>query len=235
MRTICTICARGGSKGVPGKNTKMIAGKPLIAWTVQMAKLVPEFELVAVSSDSAEILQCAQDFGADLTIARPPEMATDRAGKVESIRHACLMAEAELNGEIDILVDLDATSPLRWREDITGALDLFKIQRPTNVITGATARRSPYFNLAELQKDGSVGLAIPPEELVLRRQDAPKCYDMNGSIYIWDRRTFVANPQVFYPDTLLYEMPEDRSVDIDSPLDFDIVEMLLNRRSGMEK
>jgi CMP-N,N'-diacetyllegionaminic acid synthase len=132
----------------------------------------------------------------------------------------------------DVLVDLDATSPLREAADVVGAVQLLESRGATSVITGSPARRSPYFNLVELDDAGHVRLsktlAVPP----LRRQDAPRCFDMNASVYVWRRDSFVAQPAVFYPDTLLFEMPEERSHDIDSELDFQWVELLMERRSA---
>ncbi|MCF8516726.1 MAG: acylneuraminate cytidylyltransferase family protein [Rhodobacteraceae bacterium] len=227
MTRICTICARGGSKGVPGKNIRLIAGKPLIAWTVEQARASGLFDLIAVSSDSEAILAAAMAAGAGLAVQRPAEMATDTAGKIPVIAHALRAAEAHLGHKARILVDLDATSPLRDLADITGAVKLLEATGATNVITGAPARRSPYCNLVERQEDGYVVLSKPLPAQVLRRQDAPACFDMNASIYVWQREAFVSDPRVFYPDTQLFEMPEDRSIDIDSPLDLLRVELLL--------
>ena len=230
MTISCTICARGGSRGVPGKNIRMIAGRPLIAWTVLQARAAGIFDIIAVSSDSAAILDAARDAGADLTIPRPPEMATDAAGKVPAIVHALLAAEAALGRHATMHVDLDATSPLRDVADITGSVDLLRTSGATNVITGSPARKSPYFNLVERGGDGIARLSKPPVDAILRRQDSPACFDMNGSVYVWKRDAFVADPRVFYPDTHLFEMPEDRSVDIDTPVDFLMVELLLTRK-----
>jgi len=227
MTTICTICARGGSKGVPGKNIRPVAGKPLIAWSIGQARASGLFDLIAVSSDSADILAVAMAAGADLAVERPAELATDTAGKIPAILHALRAAEAHLGRPARVFADLDATSPLRDVADIAGAIDLQATTGATSVITGAPARRSPYFNLVERRADGTVGLSKPLPDQVLRRQDAPACFDMNASIYVWARDAFVADPRVFYPDTRLFERPEDRSVDIDSAIDLALVELLL--------
>lgn len=232
MVMICTICARGGSKGVPGKNIRPIAGKPLIAWTIGQAKASGLFDMVAVSSDSADILAVAKAAGADHLVPRPAEMATDQAGKVPAIAHCLLSAEAALGAQSPVFVDLDATSPLRDIDDIRGAVALIRDSGATNVITAMPSRRSPYFNMVEPRADGSVGLSKPLPDLVLRRQDSPRVYDMNGSIYVWRRDPFLAHPAVFYDDTRLWVMPEERSIDIDSPVDFDLVELLLTRKYG---
>ena len=113
MGIVALISARGGSKGVPRKNVLPVAGKPLIAWTIEQALQSGQFELVAVSSDSEAILDAARDAGAHLAVRRPDELATDASAKVPAIQHAMLAAEAELGRECEVVVDLDATAPLR--------------------------------------------------------------------------------------------------------------------------
>lgn len=232
MRRVCTICARGGSRGVVGKNIRPLLGKPLIAWTIEQAKATDLFELVAVSSDDARIRDTAMEWGADLAIPRPDELATDVAPKLGAIRHCLVEVSQRTGASYDVLVDLDATSPLRLPSDIIGSVELLDATGATNVITGAEARRSPYFNLVELQGDGSVRLAKVPERPIVRRQDSPQCFDMNASIYVWQVPRFLSEPAVFYPDTRLFVMPPERSVDIDSELDFEIVELLMRRRGS---
>lgn len=229
MKRICTVCARSGSKGVPGKNQRPLLGKPLTAWTVEQAKESELFDLVAVSSDSAEIRTIAKRYGADLLVERPDELASDTITKLPAIAHCVREAEAASGAAFDVIVDLDVTAPLRLPEDIRGAVALLEERAVTNVITGAPAHRSPYFNLVERRPDGTVQLAKPPETPVQRRQDAPACFDMNASIYVWRRDPFVASPAVFYDDTLLYEMPAERSHDIDTELDLELVAFLMKR------
>ncbi len=231
MKRLCTICARGGSKGLPGKNIRPLLGRPLIAWTVDVALETGLFDAIAISSDSADILAAGREAGADILVERPPELASDTAGKLPAIQHCVLEAEAKVGALFDLVVDLDVTSPLRLPEDITGAVSLLEGGNATNVITGSPARRSPYFNLVERDEDGFARLSKPPTEgAVLRRQDAPACFDMNASIYVWRRDDLVNRGAVFMERTVLYEMPEDRSVDIDSTLDFEIVRLLLKQR-----
>jgi CMP-N,N'-diacetyllegionaminic acid synthase len=226
MKRLCTICARGGSKGVPDKNIRDLAGRPMIAWSVLQARATGLFQHIAVSSDSAEILAAGMAAGADQAILRPDELASDTSAKVPAIRHAVLAAEAATGLVFDTLVDLDATAPLRLPTDIIGAVALLEARGCTSVITGAPAHRSPYFNLVERAHDGSVHLSKPLAQGVVRRQDAPAAFDMNASIYVWQRAAFVASPAVFYGDTQLYEMLPERSHDIDSALDFEIVAFL---------
>jgi N-acylneuraminate cytidylyltransferase/CMP-N,N'-diacetyllegionaminic acid synthase len=233
MRSICTICARGGSKGVVGKNARELLGKPLLAWTIEQAKETGLFEAIAFSSDSDRLLEAALKAGADIAVKRPDAMATDTAPKIPAIRHCLEEAIVRTGVTPDLFVDLDVTSPLRLPSDITGAIELLSRSGARSVITGAPARRSPYFNLVEECADGSVGLSKSADPPIVRRQDAPRCFDMNASIYAWRVAPFLENPAVFYPDTQLFEMPEERSVDIDSDLDFTLVELLLRKRLAL--
>lgn len=231
MSRICTICARGGSKGVKNKNTRILLDKPLIAHSIQQAKKSGLFELISISSDSDEILSVSKQYGADLLIERPKKMATDQAAKLPVIQHCVSTAEEILGKQFDIIVDLDATSPLRTVEDIVGSVQLFEgNSNSTNLITGASSRRSPYFNLVEVNDSGYVQLSKQLEQAIIRRQDSPKCYDMNASIYIWRRETLLNAISVFDSKTILYEMPEERSIDIDSEIDFEFVSFLAKKR-----
>lgn len=227
---LCTICARGNSKGVKNKNIRPLQGRPLIAHTVEQALASRLFAAVAVSSDSDAILSAAQEAGASILIKRPENLATDTAAKVPAILHCLVEAERQLGKKANVLVDLDATSPLRLPEDIVNAVALLEQTGATSVITGTRARRSPYFNIVELDENGCARLSKTLPKAVSRRQDSPKCFDMNASIYVWRRDAFVAAPAVFYDDTRLYEMPEDRSIDIDSEFDFEIVQYLMEKR-----
>jgi len=232
MSRICTICARGGSKGVKNKNIRDLAGKPLLAYTLEQARDSELFSLIAVSSDSMEILEVAHKYGADMLVKRPPELATDNSAKLPAIQHCVEEAEHSIGEKFRIVVDLDVTSPLRTPDDIRGAVSMLETENVSNVITAAPARRSPYFNLVELAEGGTVVLSKPQEAPVVRRQDSPKCFDMNASIYVWQRSALFDCPSVFNADTRLFVMPEDRSVDIDSELDFEFVEFLMRKRGN---
>ena len=205
----------------------MLAGKPLIVWTIEAAQRSALFDAITVSSDSQEILQIAHDCGIRWIIDRPKELALDSAPKLPVVVHAVGQVETAIGRKFDTVVDLDPTSPLRSGSDIAGALALFDSRAPTNVITGTPARRSPYFNLVERDGSGFVRLCKSSQNTLARRQDSPDCFDMNASIYIWRRDALMANPRVFYDDTLLYVMPEERSHDIDSEIDFRFVEFLM--------
>lgn len=235
MKRLCTICARGGSKGVVGKNIRVLLGKPLLAHSIAQARATGLFEFLAVSSDSDEILDVARTHGVDLLIKRPDELATDTAGKLPAIQHCVMEVERITGSHFDSLVDLDATSPLRIPEDIVNAVKLLEETGADNVITAMPARRSPYFNLVELGDDGVARLSKPLDVPILRRQDAPKCFDMNASIYAWSREVFFSSNTIFNSSTRMYVMPEERSIDIDSELDFRFVEFMMMERMDSDQ
>ena len=228
MRNVlCTICARGGSKGVKNKNIKDINGKPLIAYTIEQAKASNLFEHIVISTDSDEIARVAKEYGAEVFFKRSAEMASDSAGKLEVIQDAFIRSEKYYNKKFDYLIDLDATAPLRSVEDIINSFNQFIENDNDNLITAMPSRRSPYFNLIEQDKDDKVYLSKSLDESVVRRQDAPKSYDMNASIYIWKRDIILNKNTLFLEKTGLYVMPEERSIDIDTELDYKFVEFLI--------
>lgn len=230
MIRICTICARGGSKGIKNKNIRELLGKPLIAHSILQAKNSGLFNIVAVSSDSDQILEVAKNYGADYIVKRPDELASDSAAKLPSIQHCIKQVELSTNIQFDTITDIDATSPLRTIQDLQSAvLMLEEHWEASNLISATPARRSPYFNLVE-ERNGYVGLSKILEQEIVRRQDAPKAYDMNASIYIWKRASFFDAKSNFTDKTIMYVMPEERSQDIDSELDFEIVKMLAEKR-----
>jgi len=205
--------------------------RPLIAYTIEQAIGSGLFEHVVVSTDSDQISEVARHYGAEVFFKRPPELASDTAAKLPVIRHAFTESEKHYRTHFDYLVDLDATSPLRIVEDIENSIELLVNGGYDNVVTAMPSRRSPYFNLIEHDKEGKVALSKSLAEInVVRRQDAPPCYDMNASIYVWKRDVILNSETVLTENTGLYVMPEERSIDIDSELDFKIVEMLLKER-----
>ncbi|MDW3097072.1 MAG: acylneuraminate cytidylyltransferase family protein [Alphaproteobacteria bacterium] len=230
MARLATILARGGSKGVPGKNIRMIAGRPLIAHTVAHALEAELFDAVVVSSDADDILEAGKAAGATHLVRRPGEMASDEAGKLPGLRHCVAEIEALLGLTFDTITDLQPTSPTRVADDIAGAIALQARLGVSNVISGTEAKSSPYFNLVEEQSDGAVALSKPPTDDVVRRQDAPRCFDLNGSIYVWRRDALMDGDGLWFADTHLFEMPAERSVDIDTETDFAFADFLMSQR-----
>lgn len=221
MTTICTVCARGGSVGVPRKNVRTLHGKPLIGWTIEQALASPSIDAVYVSTEDDEIAGIAEQFGAIVPYRRPEHLAGSTAAKLPVI--ADLVEHLESMGtQITRIVDLDPTSPLRLVSDIEAAITMLDAHTDV-VITGYASDKNPYFNMVECKPNGSYGLVVPSE--AISRQTAPVVYAMNASIYVWHRHSLETG--LWGARTRLYEMPRERSVDIDSELDFQLVELLM--------
>lgn len=225
---LCTICARGGSKGVKNKNIKLINGKPLIAYSIEQAKACGLFEHIVVSTDSDDIARISKEYGAEVFFKRSAEMSDDTAGKLDVIRDAFKRSEEHYEKKYDYLIDLDATAPLRAVDDVTQSFQQFINNNNDNLITAMFSRRSPYFNMVEVGIDGKVKLSKKLGNNIRRRQDTPKSYDMNASIYIWKRDVILNEHTLFLQNTGLYVMPEERSIDIDSELDLKFVTFLMS-------
>ena len=206
----------------------MINNKPLIVYSIEQAIATKLFDQIVVSSDSKEIREVALANGATFCVDRPAELATDTAPKLPAIKH-CVENAEEKFGQFEVIIDLDATAPLRESSDIIGALELLQSAQADNVITGTPAHRSPYFNLVETDVNGIVSLSKPPANVVARRQDSPQCFDMNASIYVWRRQALFANENLFTGNTRLFVMPRERSLDIDSQADFEMVEWMMTK------
>ena len=229
---LCTICARGQSKGFKNKNIKDFFGKPMIAHIISIAQDTKLFEHLAISSDCDEILNIAKKAGVKHLIRRPDEMATDHAAKLPAIQHCASQVELSTGLKFDTFVDLSVTSPLMIAEDIAGAVLLLESSSAKNVITGSLSACSPYFSMVERKDERFVTLSKKLDKLFDRRQDAPISYDMNGAIYVWKREKFFELSNIITDMTLLYEMPRDRSVDIDDEIDFKIAKYLYKERSN---
>lgn len=233
MKRIAVICARKGSKGVPGKNLRLMGDVPMIVHTIRQAQDCGILDAIAVSSDSQEILAVSKQYGVPHLVERPSELATDEASKVPAIRH-CVAQVEETLGQFDYIADLDCTAPFRLPNDIVAAFKLIEESRASTLISGTRARKLPYFNIVELTPAGHVRISKETPTPLVRRQDSPICYDMNASIHIWRRETLFTSDARFQEDTVLYEMPFERSIDIDTEIEFEINELLM-RKYGLIK
>ena len=229
---LATICARGGSKRLPGKNARIVNGWPLWVHTAKQALESKLFAAVYVSTDDEEIARTVRPwFGLSL-IVRPPELSTDEAGKVPVIRHVLLEAERWQSRAFDHIIDLDVTAPLRTLDDIRGFCKHLDKMQSGNLVSVCKARRSPYFNMIERYPyDGFELCKHAKQRTVLRSQDAPECWELNASMYGWHRNALLnGNDPVIGPETDIYEMPRERSLDIDDEFDFQIVEFLMSKQ-----
>ena len=238
MRTLITICARGGSKGIPGKNIKSIAGKPLMGYTIDCARKVQQAlgeTDISLSTDSDEIIRVAASLGLETPYRRPAELANDTCGKLDAIDHAWRWAEEYYNCRYDYVLDLDCTAPLRNLEDVLAGFGILeKDAKALDLFSVSPAARNPYFNMVEQKESGYFDL-VKDGSAFTSRQSAPRVYDMNASYYIYRRAFFeqgLRDPNT--PLSLVYVMPH-RCFDLDEPVDFDFMEYLLeNGKLGFE-
>lgn len=228
---LCTICARGGSKTVKNKNIVELDGKPLIAYTIKQALGWEKAKRVVCSTDSKKIAEIAKKYGATVPFMRPKELATDYSGKVEVVRHAARKCEEIFGEKYDIIIDLDVTSPIRTAQDLDSCLKIFLEKKPDVLFSVTQARRSPYFNMVEEKKDGFVKLVKSSGGKILRRQDSPIVYDVNASIYFYNRDFLFneENDSVTSSDRVaIYEMGRN-SIDLDEEIDLKFIEFLIER------
>lgn len=226
MTTIATICARGGSKGLPGKNIRLFAGLPLIVHSIRHALAHPSVAATYVSTDDPEIARIAQQAGALVPFLRPPKLATASASKLPVIEHLVDAIEAE-GTTIARIIDLQPTSPLRIGADIDGCLAL--LDEDTDcAVTAALSNANPYYNLVEVDSQGHAALSKTVGEAFVARQAAPLVYTITGSVYCWHRHSLSRG--VLGGRTRLYIVPPERAIDIDDGLDFRLAEMLFEER-----
>ena len=228
-QTIVTICARGGSKGLPGKNIRLFVGKPLIVHSIEQALACSCIDAVVVSTDDAAIADIARTAGAVVPYFRPAELASDTAAKLPVIEH--LVQHLEQSGQcISRIVDLQPTSPLREVQDITQALSACPDMPLT--VSVRQAQDNPYFNMLERGADGRMVLCKGQGSV--RRQDSPAVYALNGSIYVWQRPALAqAAVEGLWSVALgVYVMPHWKSVDIDDLNDFEYAEWLYHRHKA---
>jgi CMP-N,N'-diacetyllegionaminic acid synthase len=232
VNIVCVIGARGGSKGLSGKNLRPLLGKPLIAWSIEQAKACPEISRVVVSTDSEAIAAVAREYGADVPFMRPAELASDVAGKWAVWQHALESCERHYGTPVDIYVDLDCTSPLREVDDISRAIAQFRLGGVDAVFSVCEARKNPYFNMLEIDGDCQ-RICKPLPHAIIRRQDAPRVLEHVASIYVLAPSYLRRGTGLLSGCTQGYDIGQEKSLDIDSDFDFELVTFLLRRRMGL--
>jgi len=228
-KIVCVIPARGGSKGIPRKNIKLLAGKPLIAYTIVQALRSQYIDKTLVSTDDQEIADISRQYGAEVPFMRPADLAGDHVATIDVLLHAVQWMEKQEKYDFDILVLLHATTPLRSVDDINSCIKMLVETKADNVFSVTEAHRNPYFNMVEAGDDGIATLAKKGDYAT--RQSAPKVYDMNASIYVWWKDVLKNEKKIFLKKSRIYIMPKERSIDIDDDLDFKVAEFLLPKDS----
>jgi len=229
--TIAIIPARSGSKGVPGKNLRLLAGLPLIAHSIRFAHLCPEIERCIVSTDSEEIAKVARDAEGEVPFLRPRELARDSTPMLPVLQHAIRQMELQEENRYQLVILLQATSPFRLPEDVSRALQVMK---QDSEAVGVVAVSKPSFNprvVCVEETNGYLAWAFD-RKTYTRRQDAEPVYRINGMLYVWRRDHLMRSSveQLYAAPHRILMIPEERALDIDSLYDFQVAEALLESR-----
>lgn len=222
------IPARGGSKGIPRKNIKELCGRPLIHYSIELARAFAPDSHIIVSTDDDEIRAVASRTGLPVPYMRPAELGGDRVGSREVILDAMDWADRQGIG-YDCVVLLQPTSPMRVPADVSGALALYRPDVDM-VVSVTEASCNPYYDCFETQPDGTLHVS-KGDGAYTRRQDAPKAWQYNGAVYVINPASIRRMTLGEFPRRIPYEMPRSRSVDLDTPLDWTIVESLMSATS----
>lgn len=233
MRAVGLIFARGGSKGLPGKNIRPFAGRPLIAWAITQARAVDRIGRVIVSTDSEEIASAALEHGAEVPFMRPYELARDDSPEWLSWKHAIEFIRKDEGEYPDAIVSVPATAPLRKPADIERCLDEFEKGLADVVITVTDARPNPYFTAVKQLEDRSVQLAFAPPGRFFRRQDAPPVFEITPVAYVAKPAFVLEHDGIFDGVVRCVHVPAERALDIDTALDFKIAESLIETSETM--
>tara|TARA_B100001013_G_C24485850_1_gene393140 strand:+ start:30 stop:719 length:690 start_codon:yes stop_codon:yes gene_type:complete len=229
MNTIAFIFARGGSKGLPGKNISLLNGKPLLGYAIDLAKEIDEISNVFVSTDDKNIAEVARQYDAQI-INRPVSLAQDDSPEWLSWKHAIEFVE-DKNLQFDKFLALPTTAPLRNKMDVQSCLDLLDSHTDV-VVTITESHRSPFFNMVTIKKDGYLELLSADGKIYTRRQDVPQSYDLTTVAYVTRPEYILSSDSLFEGRVKAVNIPRERAVDIDNKMDFMIAETLLKRENS---
>jgi CMP-N,N'-diacetyllegionaminic acid synthase len=228
-RILAVITARGGSKGVPKKNLAPVAGMPLIYWTITAAKQAGKLDRTIVTTDCEEIARTASEFGVPAPFIRPAELAKDHATSVDTILHAVRWLDRNDDYRPDFVMCLQPTSPLRTPEDIDAAIDL-ALGRDAESVVGVTpVAHHPYWT-SRMDEEGCITDFFKLDRAYDRRQDLPPAYASNGAIYLTATGTLLEKESLYGEKTYGYVMPAERSLDVDTPWDLHLADLILRSR-----
>jgi len=228
------VFARGGSKGVPGKNLRKVGGMPLVGHSIQIGLATPQIEEFFCSTDSEEIADAARGFGASIPFMRPAELAGDESPEWDAWQHFAKYLMAAGARDDDAMVSLPTTSPLRHVDDVQSAIALYESSSADAVVTTTEASRSPWFNMVTVDGEGHVQVLLGSESGgPARRQDTPKVFDLTTVAYVASLSHILSAPRLFAGVVAGLEIPKERALDIDTELDLDIADFLVRRRGDV--
>lgn len=229
MNLLITICARGGSKGIPDKNIREVHGTPLLVYSVRHARTLAENmgADTELSTDSDRIAEVAASAGLHTTYKRSAELASDTAGKLEVIDDVLRYAEEKNSKVYDYILDLDVTSPLRTIEDLEEGLSMIEADpNARNLFSVSNPQHNPYFDMVEQNADGYFDLVKKPESQMIARQQGPRVYELNASFYVYRRSFFNDKPLTLIGNSLAYVMPH-MCFEIDELQDMELLDYLM--------
>ena len=227
MKTFAFVFARGGSKGVPGKNIRQLVDKPLIGHALRIASQTREIEQSFVSTDSSEVARVAGSYGATV-IQRPAQLAQDNSPEWLAWRHAIKWVRERV-GDFDRFISLPATAPMRLVEDVRICLDALDEQTDA-VVTMTPAQRSPWFNMVKADDSGFLSILVEGKQKIIRRQDAPQAHDLTTLAYVLRPDFILSHDNVWQGRVRGVLIPQERAIDIDTEYDFKIAEFLMTDR-----
>ncbi len=226
MKIVSFVFARGGSKGVPGKNIRVLAGKPLLAYSIDLAKSIPQIQEVFVSTDDESIAAVARKHGAEV-IPRPAELAQDDSPEWLAWQHAVDWVENK-KGPFEVFVSLPTTSPLRNRDDVNACIE--KLDTETDIVATITkTNRSPWFNMVRLTGEGYAEVLFQGDKTYFRRQDVPEAFDMTTVAYVARPQFIRKAKNIFDGRVKAVLIPEERSLDIDTENDFEFADFMMTK------
>jgi len=230
LMVVGAICARGGSKGVPQKNLKLLAGKPLIAHTILCAEACSVLKRIVVSTDDDKVANIAREYGAEVPFIRPAHLAQDDSPKWAVFQHLVQTLEQIDGKRIDVIVDLDTGVPLRSSSDIICCVNQLLTGQAEVVTTAYEAERNPYFNMVEIGEDGFARISKASPNPISYRQGAPQVYSLSPAVFAIRRDVLWKYEHWSQAKLQIYVMPRERAIDIDNHLDLDFVEFMMQRR-----
>jgi N-acylneuraminate cytidylyltransferase/CMP-N,N'-diacetyllegionaminic acid synthase len=229
-KILAVIPARAGSKGVSGKNLALVAGKPLLAWTIEAARQAGCLDRIVVTTDGNEIAEAALRAGAEVPFHRPPELARDETPGMDAILHAVSWLDEQQHYRPAAVMVLQPTTPLRTAADIVAGIQLLDDRRVESVVSVCEASHHPFW-MKRLLPDGRLEDFLPQATVPPRRQDLPPAYALNGALYLALRAPLLAAHSFMLPNTCGYVMPAERSLDVDTRWDLELADFILSNRN----
>ncbi len=226
------IFARGGSKGLPGKNLKSLNGKPLLQRAIEACQATAQLERVIVSTDSADIAKLALSLGAEVPFSRPSNLAQDDSPELEAWRHALTTLSAIEGIMPETIVSVPTTAPLREPEDISKCLELYETSNADLVVASSPSPHNPYFNLFETANGGDVSIPMLKSENAFRRQNVPPVNFISPTCFVAKSSYVLSCKSIFEGKVRTHIVAPEHAVDIDTQIDFEFAEYLLTKREG---